>query len=740
MSFEKYVEKKKKILAELNDLNKNIQEEKLKNIINSKIKTLENDKFTISVFGHYSVGKSSFLNALLGFSEEVLKEDELPTTATITRLRYPECEGLKNKVQIIYKNNKKINVDLKELELYTTTFTDIDVENEISEVIFYVESELLKNNVEIVDTPGFNSTNELHTEIAKKHISSSDASIYLFDYKQAGTNKDFKFLADINDKMDRIFLVLNKVDLHDDTEGDMSETIESLKNKIKKYGAYVENKKIYPISAMKKKLILKGSENNKYFDDLFNNFSSDLAEYLTGEESVKDRLIAPLKNILFEILKVRECKNDEISILNLEGDESNKKIEILKEELESLNEELADRKKQIRKLVKSNINNFVKGIELKRDELEEEMPTRIAELKSAFSLNEDAFIDIINEIESKIKRKVNQKRTEFIYSILEIVDSNIDNEAGYEMLMKKIESSLTFQISKGEIDFSLSKKDENYIEKLYKELDNEKNKLDNLKNDRMYLKDEVYRLEAINKDIAAINSHIRFLESEKSAKILSIGEGVRRVYEDNITIERKREGLVGAIGNILFGKKKEIKQVTKVDDSDIKRKEEEKKRIKDYCDNEINEENGKLNKLKEEIQNNSSKRYELEDCEERYSKQFENYFKYRERVENKELEYENEIFEKNKRKIKNNILDYIDETVDEIKDTVIKNELIIRSITEESLIDIKNSINIKQDSIDEIIETQICENKDAIKSKLMTEITQLNDIFNKINTIKGELY
>jgi len=64
---------------------------------------LENEKFTIGVFGYYANGKSTFLNALLEINN--LPMDEGVTTATFTRLvHYKTKEGyISGDVEVIIK-------------------------------------------------------------------------------------------------------------------------------------------------------------------------------------------------------------------------------------------------------------------------------------------------------------------------------------------------------------------------------------------------------------------------------------------------------------------------------------------------------------------------------------------------------------------------------------------------------------------------------------------------------------
>ena len=175
-----YQEKKDKILRMLEEIQIQIGDNELKDAIVQKQTKLKNDRFVVSVFGHFSNGKSTFLNALMGFGEEILTEDDAASTATITRLRYAsEDEGICNKAEIEFSSGNTERVGIKDLGEYVARNNSREVETTIKQVILYLNSELLKNGVEIVDTPGFNSTYKMHTETALRQVEESDAAIFL---------------------------------------------------------------------------------------------------------------------------------------------------------------------------------------------------------------------------------------------------------------------------------------------------------------------------------------------------------------------------------------------------------------------------------------------------------------------------------------------------------------------------------------------------------------------------------
>jgi ribosome biogenesis GTPase A len=55
-------------------------------LIDKVVERVENQSFSVAVFGMFRTGKSTFINALLG--QDILPSDVTPTTATINRVTY----------------------------------------------------------------------------------------------------------------------------------------------------------------------------------------------------------------------------------------------------------------------------------------------------------------------------------------------------------------------------------------------------------------------------------------------------------------------------------------------------------------------------------------------------------------------------------------------------------------------------------------------------------------------------
>lgn len=226
--------KKIDLLNESADKLSQIDENFKNRLQNAKIRA-NSSNFTVSVTGVINAGKSSMLNALLDFN--VLGTSNIPETANLTLLKYGEKAGAKikfydeNEMQILGFSDKfkdeiakfkaefgDKNIEISELINYTSA------KNEISKYIKMIEmslnSDILKDNISIVDTPGLDDTVVLREELTKNFMYESDAIIHLMNASQSSTKKDMSFIVDTlkNSKNNSLMVVLTHADLLSDKD------------------------------------------------------------------------------------------------------------------------------------------------------------------------------------------------------------------------------------------------------------------------------------------------------------------------------------------------------------------------------------------------------------------------------------------------------------------------------------------------------------------------------------------
>lgn len=78
---------------------------------------MEENRFTVALFGAFSAGKSSFANALMG--DMVLPVSPNPTTAAINKIMPPTDEYPHGTVRVVLKSHESIEQDvLRSLEVF----------------------------------------------------------------------------------------------------------------------------------------------------------------------------------------------------------------------------------------------------------------------------------------------------------------------------------------------------------------------------------------------------------------------------------------------------------------------------------------------------------------------------------------------------------------------------------------------------------------------------------------------
>ncbi|WP_165445035.1 dynamin family protein [Gracilibacillus phocaeensis] len=252
----------------------------LSNDLTHKQTRLQERSFTIALFGAFSAGKSSFANALIG--EKVLPVSPNPTTAAINKISpirgdyrhkdvyvvlKQEQELIENinemtaqtfeHIQEAYRWVKKTNLDkltiadqhksfltaflhgypeMKERigTAYRIGFTsfqryirDEEIACFVKEMELFYQSPLTDKQITLVDTPGADSVNARHTELAFSYIKDADAILFVTYYNHPFSKPDQQFLERLGTvkdafALDKMFFIINAIDLaKDQTEAQL---------------------------------------------------------------------------------------------------------------------------------------------------------------------------------------------------------------------------------------------------------------------------------------------------------------------------------------------------------------------------------------------------------------------------------------------------------------------------------------------------------------------------------------
>ncbi|MCG7339642.1 dynamin family protein [Staphylococcus sp. ACRSN] len=273
--------------------------EQTKKDIADTLTRLDNKTIKIGVFGTFSAGKSSLINALLG--DQYLVSSPNPTTAAMTELSYgkesqitlKEPEQLLNELNQVFEienysfknisdfinqNIEKLTANMeknklafvKAIKKHYSMYQNL-IENGL---VHTVESDAIKkwsaedeyatfvNTVHlklpldwlkdkiIVDSLGLHSNNQRHTNETEKILTSSDLIIYVSYFNHSFTDNDKRFIEHMKDmnqlnENQAFKMVVNATDLAE-TEEDLNAVIEYVGDALEQVNMKSD---IFPVSS-----------------------------------------------------------------------------------------------------------------------------------------------------------------------------------------------------------------------------------------------------------------------------------------------------------------------------------------------------------------------------------------------------------------------------------------------------------------------------------------------------------
>lgn len=193
---------------------------------------LENAPIRLAVFGEFSAGKTTALNALIG--EEILSVAVAPTTAVPTRIRY----GREFNIFVDREAGDRLHLFdddppfwtrfvgrrdvLSTLQKQQSTIQDFlwkwtkegERADEVTRVIIELPLNWLKGGLELVDTPGVNNEFVRHQGFTEQEAGAADIAVLLMDARQGGGKRtEFEFMNDVQRQVERCLVAPNKMDL-----------------------------------------------------------------------------------------------------------------------------------------------------------------------------------------------------------------------------------------------------------------------------------------------------------------------------------------------------------------------------------------------------------------------------------------------------------------------------------------------------------------------------------------------
>lgn len=318
-----FKEKQMRLTEIINDSSKVVsklnmsQYQKNLDVLEAKVKK---DNFKIQIVGTFKNGKSTFINSFLG--EEILPAYTLPCTAVINEVKYGEhkkavlhfCNPLPKDVRMTdiperaYAHMKKYNmhdippmeIPYDEIESYVVIPIGKDPEEALKESPFekvelFWPMELLKNGVEIIDSPGLNEA-EARTKVTMDYLTKADAIIFLLRVDALCSQEEMNFV-EYNLKgngFENPFFIINRFDIIN-SEREKQQIKTFVYGKLKEYTTLGENG-FYFVSALNALDGKVDGDSQKYQRSGMPEFEKRLSEFLTKEKGMV-KLSQPAREI-----------------------------------------------------------------------------------------------------------------------------------------------------------------------------------------------------------------------------------------------------------------------------------------------------------------------------------------------------------------------------------------------------------------------------------------------------------
>ena len=708
--------------------------------INEIEELLDSNNFKIAIIGEFSVGKSTFLNGIIG--KRVLYSSAQEATGVVTSI----VNSNKKCAEIIYENNPNVAIGLEEKNSYIELKEFLDKNKKASDIkavnINYPISGV-DEEVVFLDTPGLQGIGKRELLITKEALKSANATIVVINAKGLSGSElkllkgELKEFGKIRTK--EIILVINKIGeiynnrLLEEANFKINEIINDVKKVLSENN--LNHVKLFAIDSRDYLWAI----DDDLYDEVLKNNNNVVRKILTQEEYLERSRFNEFKNYLRTFLSTDnrerafyEDIEEKLVILleefkkYLEGNKSNnyEKIQMVLEQLSKQKSDILENRRRMINATKIQLNDSIRDFkDILTEEIKKDLKFDNQELVKTIEEQVNSLSDL-NEftpsyIEHKVRKMVNEKSKIYIKDIYRY-QSNIKDilNKSFDEVFKK------FFNSRSRIDFKLTQKNieidlkfkvnvrDNDIKNLEKEIYEKTVKLKELK-----IKFEQFNSEQeYDEKIKNIEKRMLINEEARDSEITSLGNKPKPTQRYRTETREKRSFLI-------FKKTYEVEVPDGLDYSKVREWEKRCEEIRKKYINDNIELNRLINKIvaeKKLKENHKKEVYNLEDEIKRLVEQKQKSKEKREKM----IEFKKEIFlAKKKEELFNEFSKLLDDYMKELKVKLINelediNDKISSSIEiqiEDYLNKFNNEIEIKYEAVKKDIESMSYINSDYIK-------------------------
>ena len=406
---------------------------------------LAKDTFKVVIMGQFKVGKSTFINSLLG--ADILPAYVTPCTAIINEVKYSDEKSaiihFKNPVPTPYpanleskvkahidkykgKNVAPIKVPYNDIERYVVINDDSIEQKDAVAQTPYEKAELFwnlpicKQGVEIIDSPGLNE-NISRTVVTMSYLTKADAVIFVLNCQAICAENEMEVINKdiLKAGHEYVFFVCNRINQIQERERERLRNFTH--NKLRDKTKFGE-RGIFFINAEAAKEGKINNDKRQVQESGVVAVETLLEDFLVNNRGAV-KLKQPATKIKLSIEKaIQETIPNEVKMLALSTQEIENRLQ---RELPNL-QRLQREKEQLNERLNNRVNR-IKGelsIEITKrfDEIIKNVPTWINEVQTQNSFSvfspKDSTADFSKEVVDKLAKRIAEEQEQWQRSIL----------------------------------------------------------------------------------------------------------------------------------------------------------------------------------------------------------------------------------------------------------------------------------------------------------------------------------
>ena len=198
-------------------------------------------RFYVACVGQFKRGKSTLLGALIG--EQLLPTGFVPITSVLTVLRYGSAKSARVRLQ----KGDWLEIPLEDVKLYVSEEYNSENTKGVEGVEIFVPSDLLRNGMCLVDTPGLGSIFSGNSVATQSFIPHIDAALVVVGADPPIAGEELTLVESVDKQVRDLLVVINKSDRTSDEE---RAAVVSFTNRILRERLHRSVGEIYQVSAI----------------------------------------------------------------------------------------------------------------------------------------------------------------------------------------------------------------------------------------------------------------------------------------------------------------------------------------------------------------------------------------------------------------------------------------------------------------------------------------------------------